>query len=198
MVMLPPNFSFHTPRTIRRSVLAAALAIAAGLAGGVALNADETTEAEASAEVAAIDPAAVERGFEVWKGQDCIGCHGWAGNGERIGENPEGPSLRAIQMEAEFIKEVILCGRPGTQMPYHDPQAYVDDRCYGMTKADAEGLSLLEGKPMTAEEADDLVAYMQAKLIGRPDAPSQEDCKAYYGAKPFCDRYPTAADQGLE
>lgn len=174
-------------RFLRPALAAAALAWAMA---GHAVSAQETAVAE-------IDPAAVERGFDVWKGQDCVGCHGWAGNGERIGENPEGPNLRALEIEPQFIKEVILCGRPGTKMPYHDPRAYSDDRCYGMTEADLDGMEILEGKRMTSEEADDLVAYMQAKMIGRPEQPAKEDCQAYYGNRPFCEKYPTLADQGI-
>lgn len=152
---------------------------------------------QAQEATAAVDPALVEQGFAVWKGQDCIGCHGWAGNGERIGENPTGPSLRALDYDADILKEVILCGRPGTAMPSHDPRAYSDGRCYGMTKADLAGLNLLEGRAMTSSEADALVAYMMEKMMGRPDQPNQDDCKAYYGGKPFCNNYPTAESQGL-
>ena len=159
---------------------------------GVAISQDAAATVETAA-----DPEAIDRGFAVWKSQDCIGCHGWAGDGQRIGENPEGPSLRALEMDAEVLKEVILCGRPGTLMPYHDPRAYADDRCYGMTRTDLEGLNMLEGRAMTSEEADDLVAYMFARMIGRPETPNQEDCRAYYGERPFCDRLPTAAEQGL-
>lgn len=145
----------------------------------------------------AADPATVEAGFQVWKGQDCIGCHGWAGNGERIGENPTGPSLRALDYDAATLKEIILCGRPGTPMPYHDTNAYKDDRCYGMTRADVGDLQLLQGKSMTEAEADDLVIYMQERMLGRPDQPNQDDCNAYYNGKPFCKNYPTAAEQGF-
>ncbi|MBN9334530.1 cytochrome c [Devosia sp.] len=146
---------------------------------------------------AEIDPALVEQGFKVWKGQDCIGCHGWAGNGERIGENPTGPSLRALEYDAATLKEIILCGRPGTAMPSHDPRAYSDDRCYGMTKADLAGVNLLKGRDMSDAEADALVAYMMESMLGHPNQPSQEDCKAYYGGKPFCSKYPTAESQGF-
>ena len=153
--------------------------------------------AQDTAEVAAADPALVEEGFAVWKKQDCIGCHGWAGNGERIGENPTGPNLRALDYDAATLKEVILCGRPGTAMPSHDPRAYSDDRCYGMTRADLAGQDILKGRDMSSAEADALVAYMQASMLGRPTEPSLEDCQAFYGGKPFCKKYPTAESQGL-
>ena len=165
--------------------------------GALALPLSATPSQAQDTAVAAADPALVEEGFQVWKGQDCIGCHGWAGNGERIGENPTGPSLRALDYDAATLKEVILCGRPGTAMPYHDPRAYSDGRCYGMTQADLEGVNLLEGRPMSSGEADALVAYMLDKMLGRPNEPNQDDCKAYYGGKPFCNKYPTAESQGL-
>ncbi|MHA6691289.1 c-type cytochrome [Devosia sp. A449] len=176
--------------SMRKFALVAVSALTLAL-GVSAVHAQDTTA------VAAADPARVEEGFAVWKGQDCVGCHGWAGNGERIGENPTGPSLRALEYDAETLKEVILCGRPGSLMPYHDPRAYSDGRCYGMTKADTAGLNLLEGRAMTSGEADALVVYMMEKLMGRPDQPNQDDCKAYYGGKPFCNKYPTAESQGF-
>lgn len=152
--------------------------------------------ATAQEEAPAADPAQIERGYVAWKNQGCVGCHGWAGNGERIGENPKGPNLRAIELDAEMIKEVILCGRPGTQMPYHDPAAYSDDRCYGMTRADTAGMELLRGKDMNESTATDLAAYIVANLIGRPEQPNRDECEAYYGKRPFCAKLPTAAEQG--
>ncbi|WP_082434207.1 c-type cytochrome [Devosia sp. A16] len=176
-------------RLVATLCLLPAMACCLGLPAANAQNAPAPAAAPAD--------AAVERGLLVWKSQDCIGCHGWAGNGERIGENPRGPNLRALELDAETLKEVVMCGRPGTQMPYHDPAAYSDDRCYGMTRTDTQGMQLLEGKPITAEEADDLVAYMEARMLGRPEQPNQDDCRAYYGKRPFCDKLPTAAEQGL-
>lgn len=174
-----------------RQIAVVGLSVVSLSFGALSVQAQEATE------VAAVDPARVEEGFAVWKGQDCIGCHGWAGNGERIGENPTGPSLRALEYDTATLKEIILCGRPGTAMPYHDPRAYSDDRCYGMTKADLAGVNLLEGRAMSSGEADALVTYMMDKMMGRPDQPNQDDCKAYYGGKPFCNKYPTAESQGF-
>jgi cytochrome c len=65
-------------------------------------HAQDTASSEAASseapvtELATVDPAAAERGFKVWRGSDCAGCHGWAGNGEKIGENPKGPNLRPL------------------------------------------------------------------------------------------------------
>ena len=172
-------------------------ALAAGILAFGALAISPAASPVQAQDTAEADPALVEQGFKVWKGQDCIGCHGWAGNGERIGENPTGPSLRALDYDAATLKEIILCGRPGTAMPSHDPRAYSDDRCYGMTKADLAGVNLLKGRDMSDAEADALVAYMMESMLGHPNQPSQEDCKAYYGGKPFCNKYPTAESQGF-
>ena len=187
-----PKLAAFTFSPLTRSARRVSLLLA------LAMGAFAAAPALAQDAPAAQDPAAVERGFAVWKSQDCIGCHGWAANGERIGENPTGPSLRAIEFPGDVIKEVVLCGRPGSDMPAHDPQAYTDDRCYGMTKADIDGQRLLKGKPMTADEASDLVAYLLDRIVGRADQPNQEECIAYYGEKKkrLCERYPTAESQG--
>lgn len=181
--------SLRIPATLRKLALPlAVLAVSALSAPAFAQDATETP---------AFDPAQVAAGFAVWKKQDCIGCHGWAGNGERIGENPTGPNLRALDFDAETLKEVILCGRPGSLMPSHDPRAYSDDRCYGMTKADLGGQEILKGRDMTDAEADDLVAYMLSSMLGRPTEPTREECEAFYKGKPFCKKYPSAESQGL-
>jgi mono/diheme cytochrome c family protein len=148
-----------------------------------------SSEAPAVTEVAAVDPAAAERGFKVWRGSDCAGCHGWAGNGEKIGENPKGPNLRELSYDAAILKEVVLCGRPGTLMPSHDPKAYDDDRCYGMVAADLGNTKPPKGKPMTPEQADDIAAFIIQDIQGKPTKPSLEECQRYYGKKPLCNMY---------
>ena len=125
----------------------------------------------------------------MWKGSDCAGCHGWSGNGEKIGENPQGPNLRALDLDAATLKEIILCGRPSSKMPSHDTKAYVDDRCYGLTKADLGMDTPITGKPMTADQADDIVAFIQSDLYGKPVRPTVEECQRFYGKKPMCNMY---------
>ena len=157
--------------------------------------AQDTASSEAASsgapvtELATVDPAAAERGFKVWRGSDCAGCHGWAGNGEKIGENPKGPNLRPLTYDAATFKEVILCGRPSTRMPSHDPKAYDDDRCYGLLAADLGDTKPPKGKPMTDAEADDIVAFIMQDLVGRPEKPTLEECQRYYGKKPLCNMY---------
>jgi len=163
--------------------------IAALTAAAVLTAASFSSTSFAQEGKATYDQAQVDAGFKVFRGSDCAGCHGWAGNGQKIGENPDGPSLRQIDMDDAVLKETILCGRPGTNMPSHDPKAYTDDRCYGMDAAAAAGQAPHKGKPMTSEQADDLVAYIQTELVGKPDKPTLEECQKYYGKKPVCSAY---------
>jgi mono/diheme cytochrome c family protein len=197
--------------TFLASVFAGALF--AGLTLAPAVNAAEDTrttflvaEGEAtpaSAPVAApadmptFTPEQIEAGFRAFRGSDCAGCHGWAGNGDKIGENPKGPSLRSLGYDAASLIEVILCGRPGTVMPSHKNNAYKDDSCYGMNEA-AIGKDIPpKGKPMTLTQATDIANYIQSELYGRPDKASLEECQKYYGKKPLCSSFKPAAELGV-
>lgn len=115
----------------------------------------------------------------------CVNCHGWAGDGQ-AGRNPlartAGANLRETELDAEGLTEVIKCGLPGTQMPYHEAAAYRDDRCYGMVEADFEPGGLpVRGKTFREKEVANLVAYMQEHMIGL-GKPTYEECVHFYGA----------------
>ena len=47
--------------------------------------------------------------------------------------------LRETGLDREQLITIIACGRPGTNMPFFDKKAYVDDRCFGMKFSDFEG-----------------------------------------------------------
>ncbi len=115
----------------------------------------------------------------------CANCHGWAGDG-RAGANPMahgvGINLRETALDAEGLAEVIKCGRPGTQMPYHDSVAYRDDRCYGLVLADLQqGEVPVRGKTFRDKDVSHMIAYLQQYLIGL-GKPTLEECALYYGA----------------
>lgn len=115
----------------------------------------------------------------------CANCHGWAGDGQ-AGRNPlartAGANLRKTQLDPEGLTQVIKCGLPGTQMPYHDSAAYRDDRCYGMVLADfAAGELPIRGKTFRDKDVAHLVAYMQEHMIGL-GKPTLDECAEYYGA----------------
>lgn len=114
----------------------------------------------------------------------CVNCHGWAGDGQ-AGRNPlargASANLRKTELDAESLAQVIRCGLPGTQMPYHEAAAYRDDRCYGMVMADFEpGDAPVRGKTFREKDVAHLVAYLQQHMIGR-GKPTAEECAQYYG-----------------
>jgi mono/diheme cytochrome c family protein len=112
----------------------------------------------------------------------CVNCHGWAGDG-KSGTNlqaPVGPNLRQTLLDTAGLIETIGCGRPGTPMPYHDRAAYRDGRCYGMALADfAEGTAPVRGRTFSDRDVANVVAYLQAHMIGLGD-PTFEECAAFY------------------
>lgn len=147
------------------------------------------TPAETPAAATELDPllagANLERGRDVYaKVGLCVSCHGWDGDGK--GKNPRSQGaaalLRESGLDAQGFIEIIACGIPGTPMPFHDNQAYKDDRCYGMT-ADMfeEGQTPIKGKSIKKEDIVNLVAYIQTSIQGKPAA-TYDDCAAYFGA----------------
>lgn len=124
-----------------------------------------------------------ERGKIVYRSVGyCVSCHGWAGDGG-TGTNlqaPIGPNLRLTELETEALTEVIGCGRPGTPMPYHDRAAYRDGRCFGMALEDfAAGMRPVRGRTFTDRDVANVVAYLEASMIGRGE-PTHEECVEFY------------------
>ena len=77
-------------------------------------------------------------GLSAYKKGNCMGCHKWHGDGGP-GYGGAALSLRETGLDKEQLITIIACGRPGTNMPYFDKKAYVDDRCFGMKFSDFEG-----------------------------------------------------------
>lgn len=130
--------------------------------------------------------ADIARGKKMFstQGGNCLSCHGWDGDG--TGKNPrsEGNAamLRESGLDAAGFIEIISCGIPGTPMPHHDPQAYKDDRCYGMTAADFEpNQEPHKGKSLKHEDIVNLTAYIMTSIQGKPAA-TYEDCAAWFEA----------------
>jgi len=136
-------------------------------------------------------------GRDVWlKQANCSDCHGWLANGQPEDPRaPKGANLRQTTLNAAQIAEVILCGRPGTPMPYFDTRAYTDARCYGMTKAqmgDAVPEPAISG--LTKRHADGLAAFILGEFAGKGD-PTFEDCVSLLGAgNPRCTALPKKAN----
>jgi mono/diheme cytochrome c family protein len=142
--------------------------------------------AQVPAEEPDYDPAAVERGLQVYKDGGCRSCHGWAANGVREGENPEGPSIRQTLLPPEALRVTVQCGRPNSLMPYFDHQAYnLDERCYGISRfnVNAMGIELpRRGRAdFSDQQLDDLIAYLMTRVVGLADEPTLEQCQLFFG-----------------
>ncbi len=172
--------------------------VAGMLAGGVAL-ADNVaapaaaTPAPAAAQAATdqvvvpenLGPPDIARGKAVYQTVGiCLNCHGWDGDG--LGKNPRSPGvaakLRETQLDTETLRMTVRCGIPGTPMPYHDAQAYVDNRCYGMLMTDfPEGGKPSKGHTFREQDIENVVAYMEAKVKGKGPTTLQ-DCIDFFGS----------------
>ena len=82
--------------------------------------------------------AKIDYGLKAYKRGNCMGCHKWHGDGGP-GYGGAAMSLRETGLDKEGLIMLIVCGRPGTNMPYFDKKAYIDNRCFGMKFHDFEG-----------------------------------------------------------
>lgn len=169
-------------------IAATSISIAANPPAGAGAAAPAELPANADVSKIAGEPllegADIVRGKRMFsqQGGNCISCHGWDGNS--TGKNPrsEGAAalLRDSGLDAAGFIEIIGCGIPGTPMPYHDSQAYKDDRCYGMKAADFEpGQQPHKGKTIRKDDITNLVAYIMTSMQGKPAA-TYEDCVAWF------------------
>lgn len=121
-------------------------------------------------------------GLSTAKRANCMGCHKWHGDGG-TGYGGAAISLRKTPLTREQLISVIKCGRPGTNMPYFDRQAYKNDECYGLTFedfADDDNNRPLQGKKYLNDRqvnavADFVIAELQGKEL------SKAYCEMYFG-----------------
>ena len=123
----------------------------------------------------------VKAGVTAWRNSGCADCHGAFANGEKErDESPTGADLRRARLNAEELKLAIRCGRPGTGMPSFEEGA---QGCPG------GGGDYPTPRKLSAEEIDNVVAYLQARIVGKGKVTKQE-CLLYYTDKPdWCDDY---------
>ncbi len=124
----------------------------------------------------------VKAGLAAWRNSGCSDCHGAFANGEKErDESPTGADLRRARLNTEELKLAIRCGRPGTGMPSFE------DGARGCPSGGGE-LYPAPAK-LSSEQIDDVVTYLQARIIGRGKITKQE-CLLYYTDKPdWCDDY---------
>ncbi len=131
------------------------------------------------------DQDKTKAGLEVWKNSGCSDCHGSFANGEKErDESPSGANLRTTRLDAAELKVVISCGKPGgAGMPAFDEGAYKVRACYGRPLGARPDDLYPSGVTLTPAQIDAVIAYLQARIIGRGRITKQE-CLAYYEDRP--------------
>ena len=159
----------------------------------------QTGQEQPAADAAAAfepDPRMVSLGEQIWKTKaTCRSCHGALGHGVGdVPQEPQGANFRQTALTPEQFEETIQCGIPGTAMPYFDPNAYTDGRCYGLTAADlGSGLPPAGGR-LSERERNAITHFVFANYVGKPD-PTYEECIAFWGeGASTCTRFPRAGN----
>jgi cytochrome c5 len=121
---------------------------------------------------------------------ECGHCHGWSGDGAGDPLSPgKAANLRETKLDHDQLVETIRCGVVGgTAMPHFDRLAWTEgENCFGMTAADVG-----DKKPtgptayLSKREIEAIVAYLEAKMIGR-GPPTVADCEEFFGTgAPLC------------
>jgi mono/diheme cytochrome c family protein len=165
------------------------LRAAHGAAARLALSVVVVTGFLVSA-VHAQDDDRVNAGLATWRSSGCADCHGAFADGEKQrDEMPAGANLRTTKLDAAGLKETISCGRPGAGMPSFDEDAWKTRPCNGQPLGTAPGYLFPAPVTLTPAQIDDVVAYLQARVIGKGPV-TKEECLFYYADDPgFCEDY---------
>ena len=79
---------------------------------------------------------------------------------------------------------MISCGRPGgAGMPAFDEGAYKVRPCYGRPLGAPPDNLYPAGTTLTPDQIDAVIAYLQARIIGRGRI-TKDECLAYYSDRP--------------
>jgi mono/diheme cytochrome c family protein len=125
----------------------------------------------------------VKAGLHLWRGSGCADCHGAFANGEKErDEAPTGADLRQARLDAAALKLAISCGRPGVGMPAFEQDAGL---CAGKAVGDYPA-----PRTLNSDEIDAVVAYLQARILGKGSRITKQECLLYYYDKPdWCEYY---------
>jgi hypothetical protein len=130
------------------------------------------------------DENQVKAGLEVWKSAGCADCHGPFADGDKQrDEMPTGANLRGSRLDGVALKETIRCGRPDTGMPAFEKGAYKVRACHGQPLGPVPDNLYPTPRLLSVAEIDDLITYLQARVIGRRQI-TREDCLYYYYDSP--------------
>ena len=146
---------------------------------GVASVLAAVVVAYATASVAQ-DETRVKAGLELWKSSGCADCHGSFADGDKArDEAPTGANLRTSRLDAAGLKQTISCGRPGADMPSFDEGAYTVRACAGRPLGPAPDNLYPASSKLSPAQIDTLIAYLQARVIGRGRI-TRDECLYYY------------------
>jgi mono/diheme cytochrome c family protein len=133
----------------------------------------------------------VAAGLELWKTSGCADCHGSFADGNPDDDDyPTGANLRTTRLDAAALKRTISCGRAGAGMPSFDEGAYKVRPCYGRPLGEVPDNLQPTPRGLSPDEIDAVIAYLQARIIGRGKITYQE-CLAYFADSDVsrCDDY---------
>ena len=133
----------------------------------------------------------IKAGLATWRNSGCADCHGAFADGDKQrDEMPTGANLRTTKLDAATLRQVVSCGRPGTGMPSFDEGAYKVRACSGRALGDPPSDLFPAPTTLTPDEIEDVVTYLQARVIGKRGAISKQECLFYYSDDPdWCDDY---------
>jgi len=132
----------------------------------------------------------VTAGLRMWHEAACADCHGPFADGNREDEDwPVGANLRTTRLDATGLKLAISCGRAGAGMPAFDEGAYTVRACYGRPLGAAPDNLHPSGRKLSPDEIDAVIAYLEARIIGRGRI-AREECLSYYQEQAdWCEDY---------
>ncbi len=134
------------------------------------------------------------QGKRVFQQANCIGCHKWHGGGGG-GYGGDALSLRATQLDRDQIIETVLCGRPGTGMPYFRRGVYDggEHQCYGLGRQElGKDIPVEAGTFLRPNEVAAVTDYVLAEVKGKGE-PTYAECSAFFGdGARVCNVYKTA------
>jgi mono/diheme cytochrome c family protein len=143
-----------------------------------------------SASTLAQSDAEVRVGQQMWHEASCADCHGTFADGNREDEDwPVGANLRTTRLNAAGLALAISCGRAGAGMPAFDEGAYTVRACYGRPLGAVPDNLHPSVRKLSADEINAVIAYLQARIIGRGRI-TKAECLAYYeNQADWCEDY---------
>jgi hypothetical protein len=139
---------------------------------------------------AAQNDGRVKAGLTTWKTAGCVDCHGPFADGNQDDDDfPAGADLRTTRLDAAALKLAIRCGRAGTGMPSFDEGAYTVRGCCGRPLGARPDNLQPTPRALSLDEIDSVIAYLQARIIGRGKI-TRDECLSYFdGQTEQCEGY---------